>query len=397
MRRITPVTRAAASDTCRHARGSWIAALALDAATLVVLAGCATVDLGPTAASSAAATSAAAAANTPDAVPRSEPLHPNANATYAAQGRWFSPMTDDTPLVQKGAVLVYADRDKGKTTASGELYDPLAMTGAHARLPVPSYARVTNLRNGKSVIVRINDRGAFERESAIELSAAAAARLELRERGGEVEVVHLTREDIDKMARATTAPPMAAPAPPATPIATAPAPTPQPIAAPPVESAPVPVAVPALPPSVVVPSESQAEAAVRATVSATAPTTSAANAAAPALAAGTAAQSAAALASAARASSAVSTGAASPGPGRWSVQVGVFAIVDNAEAVRKRVASLLAERAADLPLSDRTPQLERRGTMTAVLVGSQADRNGAEVLADRLRGALRQDVVLVQH
>jgi len=280
------------------------------------------------------------------------------------------------------------------------------LTAAHARLPVPSYARVTNLRNGKSVIVRINDRGAFERESAIELSSAAAARLELRDRGGEVEVVHLTRDDMARMApRATPAPTMA---PPEAPIATASTPTPQPITAPPVESAPpVPVAVPALPPSVVAPPTSQAETAAPATLPATAAatalTTSAANAAAPTLPAPTAgqsaAQSAAAAALAARASSAATAGAAAAGPGlgRWSVQVGVFAIADNAEAVRKHIASLLAERAADLPLSDRTPQLERRGTMTAVLVGSLADRNGAETLADRLRSALRQDVVLVQH
>src|SRR6202007_1331339 len=91
----------------------------------------------------------------PAAVRRKEPLHPTANATYAARGRWFSPMTDDVPFAQKGMALVYSDRNKGQSTASGELYDPLAMTAAHARLPVPSYARVTNVRNGKSVIVRI--------------------------------------------------------------------------------------------------------------------------------------------------------------------------------------------------------------------------------------------------
>jgi len=400
-RRWAPVRHAAAGDLSRHGRRSGVAALALIAATVVALAACATVDLGPSAASSAAPT-AAAVTNTPDATPRSEPLHPTANATYAAQGRWFSPITDDAPFVQKGEALIYADRDQGKTTASGEMYDPLALTAAHARLPVPSYARVTNLRNGKSVIVRINDRGAFERESAIELSSAAAARLELRDRGGEVEVVHLTRDDMARMApRATPAPTMA---PPEAPIATASTPTPQPIAAPPVESAPpVPVAVPALPPSVVAPPTSQAEttalATLPATAAATALTTSAANAAAPTLPAPTAGQSAAAAALAARASSAATAGAAAAGPGlgRWSVQVGVFAIADNAEAVRKHIASLLAERAADLPLSDRTPQLERRGTMTAVLVGSLADRNGAETLADRLRSALRQDVVLVQH
>jgi len=81
--------------------------------------------------------------------------------------------------------VIYADRDQGKTTASGEMYDPLALTAAHARLPVPSYARVTNLATA-IVIVRINDRGAFERETPLNV-VRGAPRLEATDRGGEVE------------------------------------------------------------------------------------------------------------------------------------------------------------------------------------------------------------------
>src|SRR5258706_12067125 len=119
---MTQVRHADAVDSCSCPRGPWFAALAPVAATLVALAGCATVDLGPRSATPTAA------ANATDAAPRVEPLHPTANATYAAQGRWFSPLTDDAPFVQKGEALVYAERDHGKSTRSGVLDEPLAIS-----------------------------------------------------------------------------------------------------------------------------------------------------------------------------------------------------------------------------------------------------------------------------
>jgi rare lipoprotein A len=81
------------------------------------------------------------------------------------------------PYKARGMASWYGKRYHGQPTASGELYDMYAMTAAHPTLPIPSYARVTNLRNGKAVIVRINDRGPFRGDRLIDLSYTAAYRL----------------------------------------------------------------------------------------------------------------------------------------------------------------------------------------------------------------------------
>jgi rare lipoprotein A len=126
---------------------------------------------------------------TPDAVPRDEPLNPYANRPYAALGRTYVPDTSDAPFHQRGIASWYGRQFQGNRTASGEPYDMFGMTAAHPTLPIPSYARVTNVRDGRSVIVRINDRGPFVRDRIIDLSYAAAARLGLASPGsGEVEV-----------------------------------------------------------------------------------------------------------------------------------------------------------------------------------------------------------------
>ncbi|MFN3566587.1 MAG: septal ring lytic transglycosylase RlpA family protein [Burkholderiaceae bacterium] len=136
-------------------------------------------------------------AATPDAVPRIEPLHPYANRPYRALGRSFTPITDDRPFRQRGLASWYGRQFHGNRTSSGERYDMFAMSAAHPTLPIPSYARVTNVRSGASAVVRINDRGPFKPDRVIDLSYAAAVKLGIAATGtGEVEVVRLTHADI---------------------------------------------------------------------------------------------------------------------------------------------------------------------------------------------------------
>jgi rare lipoprotein A len=112
-----------------------------------------------------------------DAQPRREPLNRAANQPYEVFGKRYIPLTELRPFTQRGTASWYGKRFHGQKTSSGEPYDMYAMTAAHPRLPIPSYARVTNLANGKSVVVRINDRGPFLSDRIIDLSYAAAYRL----------------------------------------------------------------------------------------------------------------------------------------------------------------------------------------------------------------------------
>ena len=112
-----------------------------------------------------------------DAVPRDEPLHRFANRTYVVFGNAYTPQTERRAYSQEGLASWYGRRFHGKKTASGEPYDMYGMTAAHPTLPIPSYVRVTSLVNGRSVVVRINDRGPFHRNRLIDLSYAAAHKL----------------------------------------------------------------------------------------------------------------------------------------------------------------------------------------------------------------------------
>jgi rare lipoprotein A len=116
-------------------------------------------------------------ANLADAVPRVEPLHKWANRPYKAMGKEYVPMTRLAPFRQRGLASWYGKRYHGQKTSSGEVYDMYAMSAAHPTLPIPSYARVTNVANGRSVVVRINDRGPFHSARIIDLSYAAAYKL----------------------------------------------------------------------------------------------------------------------------------------------------------------------------------------------------------------------------
>ena len=113
----------------------------------------------------------------PDAVPRIEPLNRAAQRPYTVMGQHFVPFTDFRPYRERGTASWYGKKFHGKTTSSGEPYDMFAMTAAHPTLPLPSYARVTNLNNGRSVIVRVNDRGPFLHSRIMDLSYVAAYRL----------------------------------------------------------------------------------------------------------------------------------------------------------------------------------------------------------------------------
>jgi len=113
----------------------------------------------------------------PDAVPRVEPLHRFANNPYTALGRDYVPLRALQPYKGRGIGSWYGRRYHGQKTSSGEIYDMYAMTAAHPVLPIPSYARVTNPANGRSVVVRINDRGPFHAGREIDLSWTAAWKL----------------------------------------------------------------------------------------------------------------------------------------------------------------------------------------------------------------------------
>src|SRR5437763_9352333 len=125
----------------------------------------------------------------PDASPRTEPLHRFANRPYEVFGKKYLPLASVQPFHQRGIASWYGKRFHGQKTASGETYDMYAMTAAHPTLPIPSYARVTSVANGRSVIVRINDRGPFLHERVIDLSYTAAWKLGYVQAGsGEVEI-----------------------------------------------------------------------------------------------------------------------------------------------------------------------------------------------------------------
>lgn len=129
----------------------------------------------------------------PDAVPRAEPLHRYANRPYSALGKTYTPLAAPGNYKERGSASWYGRKFHGQHTSIGETYDMYGMTAAHPTLPVPSYARVTNLANGKSVVVRVNDRGPFLHDRIMDLSYAAAYKLGYVNQGSaEVEVESLS-------------------------------------------------------------------------------------------------------------------------------------------------------------------------------------------------------------
>jgi rare lipoprotein A len=139
------------------------------------------------------------AAQVPDAVPRAEPLHRYANRPYKVFGRDYVPLVRLAPFRQRGLASWYGKRFHGQKTASGETYDMYAMTAAHPTLPIPSYARVTHVGNGRSIVVRINDRGPFHPGRVIDLSYAAALKLGYIQAGSAQVEVESILLDQDKL------------------------------------------------------------------------------------------------------------------------------------------------------------------------------------------------------
>jgi len=118
-----------------------------------------------------------------DAQPKPEPLNPRANDPYVVFGKEYTPEKEFSAHRKQGTASWYGRKFHGQRTISGEIYDMYAMTAAHPTLPIPSYARVTNLQNGKSAVVRINDRGPFSSGRMMDLSFAAAYKLGFAETG----------------------------------------------------------------------------------------------------------------------------------------------------------------------------------------------------------------------
>ncbi len=139
--------------------------------------------------------------DTPDAEPRVEPYSKSALRPYTVFGKTYTPISDNRPFRQRGIGSWYGKKFHGQKTSSGELYDMYKMTAAHPTLPIPSYARVTNLKTGAQVVVRINDRGPFHSTRIIDLSYTAALKLGYLSSGSsELEVERLLPDEIARMA-----------------------------------------------------------------------------------------------------------------------------------------------------------------------------------------------------
>ncbi|MCP5149445.1 MAG: septal ring lytic transglycosylase RlpA family protein [Chromatiales bacterium] len=145
----------------------------------------------------------------PDAVPRVEPRSRYGNPrSYTVNGQRYHVLESGRGYVERGIASWYGTKFHGRRTSSGEPYDMYAMTAAHKTLPLPAYVEVTNLENGRRVVLRVNDRGPFHGNRIIDLSYTAARKLDIYRTGtGYVEVRVL---DPEAPARLATTPPAAA-------------------------------------------------------------------------------------------------------------------------------------------------------------------------------------------
>ena len=293
----------------------------------------------------------------PDAVPHQEPLARAANRPYEVFGRAYVPATMLAPYRERGIASWYGRRFHGQKTSIGEPYDMYAMTAAHPTLPLPSYARVTNVATGKSVVVRVNDRGPFLHDRIIDLSYAAAHRIGIVQAGsGEVEVEAILPGAYPQYAQAaprqpvvvandaaTTAPALASAGNPASDASNA-----------------------ALVTTPIAP------------VSTTIPTTSASAAAAPALAPVDA--------------PAPDTGIAPIAPmrGGYSVQLGAFANYANAQAFLAHAQNQLAAARVEA-------RIRQAGGLYRVYIGPYSTRSEAERLSSRITQAFGFPTTIAAH
>jgi rare lipoprotein A len=154
----------------------------------------------------------------PDAVPRVEPRSRYGNPPfYEVFGKRYYVLSSNVDYVERGVASWYGPGFHQILTSTREPYDMYAMTAAHKTLPLPAYVRVTNLENGRSVVVRVNDRGPFVGNRLIDLSYTAAAKLDMLRNG--TAMVEVRALDPAATFQSSPAPPMtAAAAPPATPL-----------------------------------------------------------------------------------------------------------------------------------------------------------------------------------
>jgi len=125
----------------------------------------------------------------PNAVPRSEPKSKGGNKNYRIKGKSYQVLNSSRGYKKRGIASWYGKKFHGHRTSNGEIYDMYQMTAAHKTLPLPTYVRVTHLKNGQSVILRVNDRGPFHRNRLIDLSYVAAKKLGITATGtGVVEI-----------------------------------------------------------------------------------------------------------------------------------------------------------------------------------------------------------------
>jgi rare lipoprotein A len=309
-------------------------------------------------------------ASVPDAQPRLEPLSTRANRPYVVFGQSYVPMARLAPYRERGVASWYGRKFHGQPTSIGESYDMYSMTAAHPTLPIPSYARVTHLRNGRSVVVRVNDRGPFLNGRLIDLSYAAAVRLGYANAGSaEVEVELIQPDQIESfgLLQASAAPAALPPASPASPAVGAqrpalaqPAPA-QPASPPPAAAAPEPI------------ERLVVETVVLAPSAAAAPAGAAPPVASPAVAAPVAAPSALPPS----AGPALSAPLAVAGSGGTWLQLAAFSSRDNAEAARARLARALEWLAAPIELvEDRGMFKVRAGPLAPAAARDAIDRIG---------------------
>ncbi|MBV9621847.1 MAG: septal ring lytic transglycosylase RlpA family protein [Gammaproteobacteria bacterium] len=184
--------------------------LALSAAA-AALAGCSLAPRHAAPAPSAGPPAPPAAASVPEAVPRAEPRSAHGNPPfYEVLGHRYFVLPSAEGYSERGVASWYGPSFHGGSTSSGEPYDMYGLSAAHKTLPLPTWVRVTNLKNGRSVVLRVNDRGPFVANRLIDLSYSAAMQLDMvREGTTLVEVRALTPGVPDELTRSAASPPPA--------------------------------------------------------------------------------------------------------------------------------------------------------------------------------------------
>lgn len=174
------------------------------AACVLLLAACSGLETGPTVTrpvvSDGVPTGQLDPASIRDAVPRPEiPGRAGNYSPYTVLGKTYEVLPSGKGYQEQGVASWYGSKFHGRKTSNGEVFDAWGMTAAHKTLPIPAYLRVTNLDNGLTAVVRLNDRGPFHDDRILDLSYAAAVKLGFAERGTapvRVEVIDFSPEEI---------------------------------------------------------------------------------------------------------------------------------------------------------------------------------------------------------